>query len=274
MESTYRVSRPGDESGLKYLWKTVFGDSDEYIDAFLKNMYTPGCARVCEINGKIVSAAYLLELGHLICPEASATPATVLYAFATLPEYRGKGIGGKVCDMILQHSEGSARTVCPAEGSLFGYYKTRYGYEPFFPVFEKKLTACEHPADITPVSAPQYGEIREKLLRGRAHIRYNEKTLSYQQLLCKNSGGNIISFPCGCAAYEFESGTLKFKELLCEGNPEVAASAIAAAAGAKSAVLRTPCGGMGTDPRPFAMIMPDALPEKSAPQPWYGFAFD
>ncbi len=36
---TPRPSRKGDENALKALWREVFGDTDEYIDAFFQNVY-------------------------------------------------------------------------------------------------------------------------------------------------------------------------------------------------------------------------------------------
>jgi len=274
MQKTYRVSRSGDETGLKHIWKTVFGDSDEYIDAFFQNMYTPGCARLCESNGQIVSAAYLLELGNLVSPDIPAVPATVLYAFATLPEWRGAGIGGKVCNMLLRDSKGTARTVCPAEDSLFGYYKTCYGYEHFFYVYEKQLFAAKKPIDIYRVSASAYGEMREKLLHDRTHIRYSGKVLRYQQLLCRNTGGDMIGFEGGCAAYELRDGAVVLKELLTSGSVDNAAAAVCSALKMERAVFRTPYTGKLGNKRPFAMVMPDYFITAQITAPWFGFAFD
>ena len=55
---TPRPSRKGDENALKALWREVFGDTDEYIDAFFQNVYQPGMASVIEEDGTVVAAAY------------------------------------------------------------------------------------------------------------------------------------------------------------------------------------------------------------------------
>ena len=237
-------------------------------------MYSPGCARLCELNGEVVSAAYLLDLGDFVGGGMPDTPATVLYAFATLPSVRGHGIGGKVCDLLLRDSAQTAQTVCPAEAALFPYYERRYGYAPYFRVRETSVTAGGKKADISSVSAIEYGKTRENLLRGRAHIRYNERSLDYQHLLCANSGGGMVRFDGGCAAYEIYGGKVFVKEFLSEPDSAVDAASLVAALGADSAVVRSPCSEHDTDARPFAMLMPRGGSENRALSPWFGFAFD
>ena len=58
---TPRPSRKGDENALKALWREVFGDTDEYIDAFFQNVYQPGMASVIEEDGTVVAAAYAVR---------------------------------------------------------------------------------------------------------------------------------------------------------------------------------------------------------------------
>ena len=58
---TPRPSRKGDENALKALWREVFGDTDEYIDAFFQNVYQPDMASVIEEDGTVVAAAAVLH---------------------------------------------------------------------------------------------------------------------------------------------------------------------------------------------------------------------
>ena len=83
---TPRPSRVGEERALKALWKEVFGDSDEYIDTFFREVYRPGMASVIEENGEIAAAAYAVPFGKY----------RYIYAVATKPEYRGRGYARKV----------------------------------------------------------------------------------------------------------------------------------------------------------------------------------
>lgn len=83
---TPRPSRKGDENALKALWREVFGDTDEYIDAFFQNVYQPGMASVIEEDGTVVAAAYAVPFGAV----------RYIFAVATRPEYRGRGYGRAV----------------------------------------------------------------------------------------------------------------------------------------------------------------------------------
>ena len=83
---TPRPSRKGDENALKALWREVFGDTDEYIDAFFQNVYQPSMASVIEEDGTVVAAAYAVPFGAV----------RYIFAVATRPEYRGRGYGRAV----------------------------------------------------------------------------------------------------------------------------------------------------------------------------------
>ena len=188
----YREAKPEDKAALAGLWQTVFGDEESYIIGFFGNMYDR--AFLCEDGDKTVSAVHLLSVGEFVCGGKSE-PATVLYAFATLPEYRGAGIGGKLSDMLIQESENTFQTVCPAEESLFGYYERRYGYTGVFKVFEEKiekLTESSFEVAYSALSAQEYGKCLEQFLEKIPHIRFNEKALDYQKFLCASSGGVMV----------------------------------------------------------------------------------
>ena len=83
---TPRPSCKGDENALKALWREVFGDTDEYIDAFFQNVYQPGMASVIEEDGTVVAAAYAVPFGAV----------RYIFAVATRPKYRGRGYGRAV----------------------------------------------------------------------------------------------------------------------------------------------------------------------------------
>ena len=90
---TPRPSRKGDENALKALWREVFGDTDEYIDAFFQNVYQPGMASVIEEDGTVVAAAYAVPFGAV----------RYIFAVATRPEYRGRGYGRAVVSVSYTH---------------------------------------------------------------------------------------------------------------------------------------------------------------------------
>ena len=80
---TPRPSHKSDEKALKALWREVFGDTDEYIDAFFQNVYQPGMASVIEEDGTVVAAAYAVPFGAVradqLCGDAARIRGTGLW---------------------------------------------------------------------------------------------------------------------------------------------------------------------------------------------------
>ena len=151
---TPRPSRPGEEPVLRKLWKTVFGDSDEFLDLFFSLVYTPGMAWVICEEEEIVSAAYAIPLEN----------AVYIYAVATNPKCRGKGYGKAV---TLAAAQGKPAYLYPAELSLRGWYAREMG----------AVTVSHRPAFPQAVNAPQitaeeYSRRREELLAGIPHAVY------------------------------------------------------------------------------------------------------
>ena len=105
---TPRPSRKGDENALKALWREVFGDTDEYIDAFFQNVYQPGMASVIEEDGTVVAAAYAVPFGAV----------RYIFAVATRPEYRGRGYGRAV---VFAAAGGEPAYLCPAQSTATGF---------------------------------------------------------------------------------------------------------------------------------------------------------
>jgi len=274
-----RPSRPGDEPQLRAIWKTVFGDGDAYIGGWFGRMYAPGDALVCEADGRLVSSAYVAELGGLSAPGAACVPVCVVYALGTLPEYRGRGAGADVTRAALERCLArGAGVICPAEPSLFGYYAARCGYRDYFGVseFSAVVPSGAPEGRSARVSAGGYAALRERLLAGRAHIAFFERALAYQEFLCGKRGGlfrlELAGAECAAAVELSEDGTAALvKELLApDALLRPAACLAARAAGASRAEVRTPVRP-GVPSRPFAML---AGPAPEADGAWFGFAFD
>jgi len=150
-----RPSRPGDEAALRALWKTVFGDSDLFLDDFFTMVYRPGMAALIEDGGEVVSAAYALPLEN----------ALYLYALATLPACRGRGFGKAVTHAVLS---GRPAYLYPASESLRDWYRREMGARDC--LFSPALSPL--PEDALPISAEEYSTAREALLKGTPHAVY------------------------------------------------------------------------------------------------------
>lgn len=152
-----RPAEPADRGEIERIWKTVFGDDQEYIDCFLDHYYEAGSAMVLAIGGTIISAVHMVPLGNLVLPETrtsesnsrvsnscdsnlrTSNSCASIYSFATLPEYQGKGYGKSLLQAAIAEMKRVGYqydVICPAEESLFGYYQKHFGYHKFFTVRE------------------------------------------------------------------------------------------------------------------------------------------
>lgn len=127
-----RLSRKDDLNDIVVLWNEAFGDSEDDIKFFLDSRYIPENAVVCETDGRIVSALFLLDgMMHINGKDYSSY---YLYAACTSKDFRGKGI---MSDMLgftksLSVSRNKQFIILkPGEESLYGYYE-KFGYKSVF----------------------------------------------------------------------------------------------------------------------------------------------
>ncbi|MBR3954235.1 MAG: GNAT family N-acetyltransferase [Clostridia bacterium] len=119
---------------LKQLWEVVFGDTREVTNAFFEHAFFPDGCFYESADGKAVSALYLLPV------TLGDKKGFYLYAAATLPAHRGKGIMGKLIKEALAYAKSVSDFVylCPAESSLYDYYR-RFGFsQTLYARFEDK----------------------------------------------------------------------------------------------------------------------------------------
>lgn len=296
MTAEIRRSLPGDEKQLREIWKTVFGDTDDYLDCFFENIYSPGGAIVASEGDKILSCVFLLPVGYYRSPSGECLPCTVSYAFATLPEYRRLGLGRSIAAAAVRLSNESGipvNTICPAEDGLFEYYRAKVGYIDHFYAAEALFSAADlaqFPSEwgISSVSCEEYNAIREGLLTRYAHVAFSEDAVSYQEKLCKNAGGGLFAIDTGgirlaAAAEARENGGVLVKELLA---PKSAAAPcvklLSTVIDGNTFFVRCPAeslsGSFGFSVRRFAMLHSSSSVSlqnsTEGALPWFGFAFD
>lgn len=113
---------------LVELWHKVFGDEEEYIRLFFKEAYYDSECFVKLVDGKVVSAFYLLRCKIRFSDKTYE--GRYLYAAATLPEYRGKGIMSELIGEAVAYCKEvnlDYIALVPASESLYGYYG-RFGF--------------------------------------------------------------------------------------------------------------------------------------------------
>lgn len=113
---------------LVKLWHNVFGDSEDYIRLFFKEAYYDGECFGEVIDGEVVSAFYLLKCS--VRYAGKVYRGRYLYAAATVPEYRGKGLMSKLIREATAYCRQSGLdfiALVPAGDSLYDYYG-RFGF--------------------------------------------------------------------------------------------------------------------------------------------------
>jgi GNAT superfamily N-acetyltransferase len=256
---TVRPSVPGDVPAQRARWVLAFGDSPAYIDNFYRTYYRPERVVVLEEDGVVRSMTAWFAT-ELVLPGEGRYRAAYLYAVATHPESRGRGLAGKLLsgtDDYFRTLSIPAVTTVPAEESLHNFFG-RNGFRECFTQTEEVISPenlGEGNLPLRPVTAAEYGALREELLADIPHIFLPEDALAYQAGCCAVSGGGLYAGetpfgPVALCAEGMENGTLLGKELL--GGPKALAYAketLSAALPQFGGQWRTP----GTDSK-FGML--------------------
>lgn len=280
---TLRRFRAGDEAALRRIWKAGFADTDEYIDAFFAQFLRPDSCIVAEADGQTVSAMHLLD-GPTLWPfRKNHLSSAYAYALATLPEYRGRGIGQAVyravCDLGFERGF-DAVCVLPAQDSLYPFYESG-GARVISAVRRAEYSAEELRSVARPlcarISVEEYSNIRESLLATDAHGAMPESFYRWQDTLIDRYGGGWFVLNGGCAAVERDGDICRVRELLLpDGDETAAAAALAAYCRAERYIVDAPAfwSGAGKTKRHMlarfrsepGFFLPDDL--------WWGLAFD
>lgn len=170
----YRPAYVADIPAITDLWHSVFGDSTQAIQQFYQAF--PQCRAVVAENGAGELVAVVHVLPQTLALGQGTLPAAYVYAVATRPDYRGRGICRGLmafCEALLARLGYALAVLTPAEPSLFGYYGSM-GYET---AFFRQRTPFAGGREITPAA---YLQKRKALLTG-PHMVYDLAFLAYLQ---------------------------------------------------------------------------------------------
>ena len=109
---------------LKKLWKTCFDEKQEALDLFFEKAMEFTDVYCAILDEKIVSALYLIK------STLNGKNAHYIFAVATLPDYRKRGIMGELMEYALEDSKrcGDAYSLLfPANEKLYDFYE-KFGY--------------------------------------------------------------------------------------------------------------------------------------------------
>lgn len=210
-----RYATRHDTNALKQLLKEVFDGSDRFIDMFFRLKFDGSNVCVYELEGQIVSMAFLLPATLLL--KDGEHPATYLYACATRAKFRSKGYMKAVIDTVyadICRQNHVALLLMPAEESLYDYY-TRCGFESYFywdrHCYELRNFSwrndCEEYA-LHKIDAACYADFRRRwfLFEGTVHW-----DMAHLQVLEKDTVGSDNGFYAVTADGELKACCLVWK---------------------------------------------------------------
>ena len=102
LEKTSALHLTAEQREMREMWHEIFGDEIHEIDSFLVN-HSNAIPLIYKENGKVVSMLYIVPL-EVVCKKVA-----YIYAVATKPEYRGRGIASKLLSEALQLIRDSGR---------------------------------------------------------------------------------------------------------------------------------------------------------------------
>ena len=242
-------------SALRALWKTAFGDTDDFLDAFFQTAFAPERS-LCALFGE--------QLGGMLYwfdTELEGRRYAYIYAVATAPEFRGRGVCRRLMAAtheILTDRGYAGAILVPQTESLRQMYAS-FGYADCGGIREWFCAAGNKPAQIHAIAPSEYARLRRQMLPGGSVIQEGE-SLDFLRTQVRFYRGTDFLL----AALETDEGALFAPELL--GNAD-AAPGILLSLGCPQGTFRSP-----GDQKQYAMFLPLA---EDAPAPsYFGFSFD
>ncbi len=251
-----RIDYPREDQipGLRQLWKTAFGDTEDFLDLFFGTAFSPDRYRCIVAEEQVIAALYWFDC------ECAGQKYAYLYAVATHPDYRGQGL----CRRLMENTHGLLRSrgyagavLVPQETGLRTMYASM-GYREATCVSELFCNASEETVDIRLVNAAEYALLRRQYLPADGVVQEGENLAFLNTMAKFYAGEDFLLAAAG------EKDSLWAMELL--GNLEKAPGILK--------TLGYPCGTFRTlgDDKPFAMDLP--LNQTAVRLGYFGLAFD
>ena len=239
---------------LKALWQAAFGDSPDFIDSFFATAYAPSLCRCVTMEGDVAAALYWFDV------RCQGQRMAYIYAVATAPEYRGRGL----CRALLADTHahlalrGYKGALLVPEGEALRRMYGAFGYENGTTIREFVCAAGDAPAPMHRIDREEFARLRRDMLPEGAVLQENENLLYLENQVRFYAGLGFL------AALRQDGEAVFCPEIL--GNPGMAPGVLRSL-GAAQGTFR--CPGEGED---FAMFLP--LSQDAVKPRYFAFAFD
>lgn len=192
------ADREKDGEQIRNIWETCFGDEEDYICFYLDHRMTEDNMLVIYEDGKAVSMASFLPAQYM--HQEAYQDVRYVYAVATLPEYRGRGLAGKILK-FAQNLYEEPLLLAPAEESLLAYYE-KLGFQRAFPESRESIGGVQalelttEEAELScleAITAAEYVKLRDQKCEGEGYVRWDEEAVQYAMELCASCGGGAVA---------------------------------------------------------------------------------
>ena len=155
----FDFARPEDVDALKDLWLSCFGGPREYVDFYYSRRFLPEDTLVWREGGRPVSMMTLMRVRQ------AGEDGAYVYAVATSPEYRGRGLMTRLdawSREVLEQRGAKFSALVPAGPELFPMYQG-LGYRAAYPVWVREVRrAAKVPVEFTPCTYEEFRELRRR----------------------------------------------------------------------------------------------------------------
>lgn len=226
-------ARPGQFAKVQEIWRTCFGDNEQYTDFLFGRLVRPEDVLTCSVEEKREETvvAILCFLPFVLTTPRGNADGAYLFGVATLPDWRGRGFSTALLREIRRRlvRRGVALAVLvPAGEKLFDFYRKR-GYETAFSAKKAVLAADDVPATsgncrLIPTTPTRLAAIRNTFFADRRRfVRWGDRYLAYVDAEARALGGGSFTISFGdetaegpetecCVAYPYKDALI-VKEL-------------------------------------------------------------
>ena len=176
------------ETQLVALWQEAFEDREDYIRTFMRKAGKYAQVVVCEMDNRIVSAAYLLPVSY-IQDGCTSLDCYCLYAAATLKEYRGCGYFARILQFVNERINKPVILV-PASESLVAYYKMHNFH--IWLTEKRDVVDNWHPTMVQAISKEEYCKFRKEVFHKPYNMLWDDEMINYICTEHEKAGGIFV----------------------------------------------------------------------------------
>lgn len=247
-------ARKEDTEALRELWTACFGGPPEYLDFYYGRRFVPEDTLVWREEGRPVSMMTLMRVRQ------GGQDGAYVYAVATLPAFRGKGLMTRLdqwSQEIIRQRGWTFSVLVPAEPGLFSMYE-KLGYRSVFPIWTKEISgAGKNSGKFFLCSFETFQELRRRYLyRIPGAVLHPDQELRYIYDELHAFSGDILLYEekgnlCYAAFTQEEKGIL-IREIT-GSNPVSTARELMRYCNAERALIRSAKPLHGFQRTPFGM---------------------